>query len=306
MSIIHHMNLAGIDLNLLVVFDALMQERHVTRAGEKLGLSQPATSNALARLRLLFEDELLVKTSEGMQPTPRAIALAAAIRLMLLQLQAALTAAAPFVPAESDRTFSLGMSDYTAFALLPALVAHLATVAPGVQIRVLSTERHTVAQLLDADEIDLAIGFLPQTASWHRSEVLFHESFVALLRQGHPTIGDRLTLDKYLAADHLLVSLSGDMTGRVDTWLAQQHQQRRVAITVPHFLVAPFILAQTDLIATLAERVAQTYAELLGLKVMPLPFELTGFAIRQVWHSKNQTDPASTWLRQTLKGLTEL
>jgi DNA-binding transcriptional LysR family regulator len=303
MDVIQHMNLAGVDLNLLVVFDALIAERQVTRAAQKVGLSQPAASNALRRLRDLFEDDLFVKTPQGMQPTPKAMALEQPIRQVLAQIQSALVQEAPFIPETSEQVFALGMSDYGEFILLPELMEHLERVAPRIQIQVRSTDRQDALKLLDADEIALAIGFFPKHSSWHHAQELFQERFVCVARQSNPNIKDPFTLEDYLAASHLLVSPREDRTGRVDLFLAQQNLQRHIALTVPHFLVAPFVLSNTNLIATLAERVVRTYAEALALKVSPLPFELSGFSVSMLWHTKNSNDPAHLWLRRTMAEL---
>ncbi|NJO39404.1 MAG: LysR family transcriptional regulator [Cyanobacteria bacterium CRU_2_1] len=303
MTIIHHINLAAIDLNLLVVFDALMTEHHVTRAGQKIGLSQPATSNALSRLRDLFDDELFVKTPDGMQPTPKAIVLSQPIHQILLQVQSALTHDTPFVPKTSDRLFTVGLSDYTEFVLLPKLLKHLETVAPKVRILVRSIDRHRGLKMLDADEIDLAIGVFPEHSSWHQKQVLFHEQHICVCRKDHSRIKEKIALEDYLGASHILVSVKEDMVGWIDEYLAQHNLKRHVAITVPHFLVAPFILANTDLIATLAERVAHTYADFLHLQVLPLPFEVSRFNVSMLWHSKNNNDRAHQWLRDAIAEL---
>lgn len=305
MSIIHHINLAAVDLNLLVVFDALMNERHVTRAGQKVGLSQPATSNALLRLRNLFKDELFVRTPEGMQPTSKAIALSQPIQQVLWQIQSALTSATPFVSETSERIFTLGMSDYVEFILLPKLMQELAVVAPRVKIQVRATDRQEALKLLDTSEIDLAVGFFPKNFSWHQEQLLFKEHYVCVFSQNNPQAKETITLDDYLAASHLLVSLKEDMTGRVDLILARQNLQRHITITVPHFLVAPFILASTNLIATLAERVARAYANTLDLVVLPLPLEVPGFPVKMLWHIRNNDDLAHIWLRTMISKLSQ-
>jgi DNA-binding transcriptional LysR family regulator len=172
-----------------------------------------------------------------------------------------------------------------------------------VRVQVRSTDRQEALKLLDANEIELAIGFLPKHSSWHEGQFLFKEQYVCVCRQNHPKIRGSVTLDDYLAASHLLVSPREDMIGRVDAILAQQNFKRRIALSVPHFLVAPFILAHTDLIATLAERIAFTYADVLDLQVLSLPFETTGFTVRMLWHTKNSSDPAHVWLQSTISKL---
>jgi LysR family transcriptional regulator, mexEF-oprN operon transcriptional activator len=305
MSSIHHMNMAGIDLNLLVVFDALMQERNVTRAGQRIGLSQPATSSALARLRHLFDDELLIKTPNGMEPTARAIELEGSLRSALLQIQSAFAGQEQFVPETSARVFRLGMSDYAELVLLPELMQCLSQQAPGVQIQIKATDRREVLSLLDEDEIDLAIGFYPQQSSWHRQQVLFEEQFVCVCRQNHPLIKSPLTLETYLAASHLLVSLREDRVGRIDRYLMAQNQQRRIVLSIPHFLLTGFILARTDLVAALPERLASVWMGFLPLQRLPLPFQVSGFAVSMLWHAKNQDEPGHIWLRSLLSELSQ-
>lgn len=299
MAAIHHLNLAAIDLNLLVVFDALMTERQVTRAAERLGLSQPATSNALARLRSLFDDALLVRTSTGMQPTPKALALADAIHPMLMQLETALNPGLEFDSYTSDRVLTIGTTDYVEFNLLPPLMARLQAIAPHLRLHIRSADRVQLCKWLDDGSLDLAIGVFHEPAAWHVKQVLFHDRFVGLGRANHPTLGNPVSLDDYLAVQHLLVSPNQeDMVGWIDHLLAQRHLTRHVAIAVPHFLVAPFIVAQTDLIATLAERIAQPYVTVLNLRLFPLPFAAGGFDVSLLWHSRNTHDPAHQWLRQ--------
>jgi DNA-binding transcriptional LysR family regulator len=300
MTIIHEINLAGIDLNLLVVFDALMNERHVTRAGERLGLSQPATSNALSRLRNLTKDDLFIRTAIGLQPTPKAIAFFQQIQPALQQIKAALSGEQVFDPSTSDRIFAIGMTDYTEFTLLPPLMEKLQTVAPNVKIQIRSGDRQKLLSLLDSGEINLACGLFPEKIAWHEEQFLFQENFVCVCRSNHPHIKKHINLEQYLAADHLLVSIKEDMVGRVDELLATNNLQRRIVISVPHFLVAPFILARTNLVATLAERVAQTFAGTQDLQVFPLPLSTEGFSVFMRWHRSNDSHPADHWLRTTI------
>jgi DNA-binding transcriptional LysR family regulator len=294
------MNLAGIDLNLLVVFDALMTEGQVTRAGEKLGLSQPATSNALARLRILTKDQLFVRNSGKLQPTPVAIALAQQIQPALNQIQTALSPPQLFDPLTSDRVFSIGMNDYVEFVLLPPLLEKLAITGPQVKIQVRSGNREQQLVMLDNDEIDLMCGLFPNTMSWHEQQLLFQEKFVCLCRQDHPSIGDTISLDDYVNTDHLLVSVQEDMIGRVDFLLAQQNLTRNIAVSIPHFLVAPSILARTNLVATLVERVAKEFAPILNLKILPCPLPLQGFSVFMRWHQSMSDRDANAWLRGVL------
>lgn len=294
------MNLTSIDLNLLVVFDALMTERQVTRAGESIGLSQPATSNALARLRNLTSDELFIRTRVGLQPTPHAIAIAQQIQPALKQIQAALSLERNFDPMTSDRIFTIGMSDYVEFVLLPRLLSALEMQAPNIRIQVRSGDRQHILALLDSGEVDLICGLFPEKVPWHEEQFLFQEKYVCLCRYDHPAIRDHLTLEDYLSVSHLLVSVQEDMFGRVDKRLAEKELQRRIAISIPHFLVAPFILARTNLIATLAERVANELASTQNLKIFPCPLPIEGFSVSMRSHRSTHNHAAHAWLRDII------
>ncbi|MEL7351399.1 MAG: LysR family transcriptional regulator [Cyanobacteria bacterium P01_A01_bin.116] len=297
------MNLSGWDLNLLVVFDALITEQHLTRASERVGLSQPATSNALARLRKLTQDELFVRTKGRFQPTPVAIALAQQIQPALQQIDAALVQTKPFDPATSDRIFSLGMSDYTAFLILPELLKTLKSLAPKIAVQVRTGERDRLLKLLDEGKVDVLCGVFPENIPWHQSQKLFEETFVCVCRQDHPQIGSEISLLQYSEAEHLLVSVAGDRSGRIDRILQQQGLSRHVSVAVPHFLVAPFILAQTDLIAMLAKRVAERFAQRQALKLLPSPVALTGFSVVMRWHQSSQTHAEQVWLRSQIEAI---
>ncbi|MGL5805060.1 MAG: LysR family transcriptional regulator [Xenococcaceae cyanobacterium] len=303
MNVIHHFNLAGVDLNLLVVFDALMAEQHLTRAAEKIGLSQPATSNALSRLRKLFDDDLFIKTSKGMTPTPKAIELAETIHQALLQVQTAIYSEPEFIPHTSDRVFRLGMDDYSELVFLPKLLAQMEVLAPNVKIQVRSTNWLRSPKLLDEDEIDLAIGHYPQFQSWHTKQLLYEERFICVA--GFQRFKDRkaITLEEYVAASHLFVSPKEDMVGLVDKALAVQNLSRNVAMSVPNFLIVPFILVDTNFIATLPVHLVTRFIEVWQLYISELPFEINGFSVDLLWHSKNDREGGHLWLRNLIAQL---
>jgi LysR family transcriptional regulator, mexEF-oprN operon transcriptional activator len=303
---IHHINLAAIDLNLLVVFDALMVERNVTRAGKRVGLSQPATSNALARLRSLIDDELFIRTAAGLRPTPTAIALQLKLNPALQQIQGVLLEQSTFDPATSHRVLAIGMSDYMEFTLLPRLMQTIQTIAPQVVVQIRSGDRPKLLALLDSGEIDLACGVFPEDISWHKEQFLFKENYVCVCRRNHPVIGDSLSLAEYLGVSHLLVSIQEDLVGRVDMLLAEQNLKRHIALSIPHFLTAPFILAQTDLVAALAQRIAVSFVQHQDVKLLPMPFPITGFSVFMRWHHTTETSPACQWLRSVVLAVTKL
>lgn len=296
-SLICSMNLSSVDLNLLVVFDALMTHRQVTRAAQHIGLSQPATSNALARLRKLLDDELFVRGPRGLTPTPKAIALSQQFQPALNQIHAALSEQETFDPAASDITFRIGMSDYVEFTLLPVLLTKVQQIAPKVSLQIRSGDRTTQLNLLNQGELDLLCGLFPEKVDAHKQQRLFTESFVCVCRQNHPDIQDSISLEAYAAASHLLVSVKEDRRGRLDRVLARQNLQRHIAISVPHFLVAPALIAQSDLITTMASRVAIAFADTYHLQMLPLPLEIKGVSIFMRWHKNSENAPAQRWIR---------
>jgi DNA-binding transcriptional LysR family regulator len=301
------MDLAAFDLNLLKAFDALYAERHVTHAGQRIGLSQSAMSGALTRLREVFGDELFVRSPTGMQPTPRADDLAgpmsSALRLMREVLQAD-----AFDPAAADHTVTVAMTDYAAFVLLPPLLARLAVDAPGLDLQVRGIfGRDEALVLLDSGEANLAIGFPVEASARILVCPLLHEGFACVARHDHPAFVHGAGLAEFAAAPHLLVSPEGDRLGLVDSKLAALGLARRVVLSLPQFLVAPFVVADTDLVATIATRVARRFAEsALGVSVHEPPIALPVWPLAMMWHRRVDDHPATTWLRDCIADVSTL
>jgi DNA-binding transcriptional LysR family regulator len=301
------MNLAGFDLNLLKAFDALYNERHVTHAGQRIGLSQSAMSGALTRLRELFKDELFVRSPAGMQPTPRADDLAgpvsAALRLVRDVLQAE-----SFDPAAADHTVTIAMTDYAAFVLLPPLLARLAVDAPRLDLQVRGIfGRSEALDLLDSGEANLAIGFPVEASARILVRPLLEEGFSCIARRDHPAFADDAGLAAFAAAPHLLVSPEGDRMGLVDRRLAGLGLKRRIVLSLPQFLVAPFVVAGTDLVATLASRVARRFAAAeLGIAVHEPPMPLPVWPLAMMWHRRVDDHPATAWLRDRIVEVSSL
>ena len=274
------MDVAGFDLNLLKAFDALYAERHVTRAGLRIGLSQSAMSGALTRLREVFKDELFVRSPTGMQPTPRADDLARPVAAALRLARDVLRADA-FDPAAADHTVTVAMSDYAAFVLLPPLLARLAVEAPRLDVRVRGIfGRNEALDLLDNGEASLAIGFPVEASARILVRPLLHEGFACVARLGHPAFAEGAGLAAFAAAPHLLVSPEGDRMGVVDHKLAALGLRRRIVLSLPQFLVAPFVVADTELVATLAARVARRFAaSSLGIAVHESPIAFPGWPL---------------------------
>jgi DNA-binding transcriptional LysR family regulator len=297
-----HTDLADVDLNLILALDALLAERHVTRAAARLGITQSAASHALARLRDVLDDPLLVRGPHGtMLPTARATALAPAVHRILVDLSAVLRGDAAFDPATARRTFRIGTSDYVELVLMPRLVERLRRTAPNIDLWLYSVADHG-DEALAAGTVDVIVG-PPRGAArpaGSYEKVLFDESFTCIVRKGHPLAKTNLTLPRYCAAPHLLVAPRGTPGSLVDNALSAIGRSRRIALAVPHFLVVPYLIASSDLIATLATRVATTFADTLGLVTMQPPLALPKFQMATAWHERNQDDPPHRWLREQL------
>ncbi|HSF22876.1 MAG TPA: LysR family transcriptional regulator [Blastocatellia bacterium] len=301
------MNIKSFDLNLLLAFESLMIERNVTRAARRSGLSQPAMSNALARLRRTFDDALLVRSPEGMKPTPVALSLMGPVRAALDELRAALEERPAFDAAASRRTFHLLANDYAEIVLLAPMIKRLHSEANGVTLRIdrpRSLFQPPPPSSL-ADSFDLAIGFFPDALSLEaslRSEMLWEESNVCIARSGHPSINGKLSLRQYSAADHVAVFYKSEGPGVIDSLLEQKGYSRRSVVLVPHFASVAFLVSASDLIATVPERLANEFSRKLKLQVLPAPIAIPPFRLVMLWHERSHTDPAHAWLRSLVAG----
>lgn len=292
-------NLHGLDLNLLLALDALLAERHVTRAAARLRMTQSAASHALARLRAALGDPLLVRGPRGaMVPTARAETLTAPLRAALAALAAAVHGPPAFDPATARRTFRLTAGDYAELVLMPPLAARIGAVAPAVDLWCYPppTDLGTALAAGTVDLLFAPIRARPWPAGCYEKK-LFRETFTCVVRSGHPAADQRLTLARYCAMSHLLVAPRGAPGGIVDDKLAADGKSRRVAVAVPHFLVVPHIIAATDLIATVATRVVDAIALPSNLVRLPPPLALEGFDVAMVWHERAHHDPGHRWLR---------
>lgn len=291
------MELHELDLNLLVVFNQLLVERRVSKAAENLGVSQPAVSNSLAKLRKLFGDELFLRTPKGMEPTPYADQLAESVSYALAMIHSGVNQRSSFEPSDAQRSFTIGMTDIGEIYFLPALMERLHRDAPGVT---LSTVRNTAINLkdeLESGKVDLAIGLLPQLKAGFFQRRLFTQSYVCLMRRGHRLDKRKLSLAEFSAAEHLVVVSTGTGHGKVDELLLRSGVERRVRLTVPHYVSVGHILRGSDLIATVPERLADRLLEPFGLVKLPHPAKLPDVAINVFWHAKYHRAPANRWLR---------
>ena len=289
------MNLRSIDLNLLVALDALLSERHVTRAAERVGLSQPAMSNALGRLRALFNDELLVRTATGMKPTPRAAELAEPLRQLLRQVERVMQSDSGFDPGRSDRVFTLRMSDILAYLVLPLLAARRPR-RSGVGFNVLHLSPAATVDALERDEIDVAISMGLEHSNAIRSQKLLRDRMVCIMRKSHPAARKRLTFESFIAQEHMKVSMSPTDLRFVDRVLADRGHRRRIVLNVPHWLVAPRVLKSTDLLAVMPGHLAAALID-DELRMAELPFPSAPFDWRLYWHRRHDQSKANRWLR---------
>lgn len=289
-------NLRSVDLNLLVFFDALMTERHVTRAAEKVAISQPAMSNALSRLRLVFRDELFVRTAKGMEPTPRAVELGMRVRAILQQTTRLMTSDVQFDPSTSEREFSARMSDLVGILILPRLMARLRTEGPGISLDTVHLSPEHTIDALETDRLDIAVSMELEHTSAIRSETLLNDRMVCVLGKNHPLVAGRLTLKQFLSYPHLRVSMSPTDIRFVDRVLASKGQERKIALNVTHWLLVPKILEETDLLAVMSERAAQRISE-PGTVIRPLPFATPNFSWQLYWHRRYEHSRAHQWLR---------
>ncbi|ABA73061.1 LysR family transcriptional regulator [Pseudomonas fluorescens] len=292
-------DLRRIDLNLLVILDALLTEQHVTRAAERLHLSQPAVSHALARLRDLLDDPLLVRAGSGLVPTARALELAAPLTETLAQVQS-LLAPNTFDPTSARRTFRLAMSDYGAALILPGLIRTLRAEAPGIDLQISHASREGMVEGLLNGDIDLAAGVLPELPGELRSTPLFEERYVCLLDRQSLPAGGVLDLPTYLSRPHVLLEMRGSGTPEIERTLTALRERRRVAISLPHWSVAPRFISGTDLILTVASR-ALNEVDDQSLIVLPPPFEIAPFTFVSAWHKRRGGDQALNWLNRRIE-----
>jgi DNA-binding transcriptional LysR family regulator len=284
-----------LDAKLLRLFDLLHGQRSVTRAAERLGLSQPTVSIWLGRLRRHFDDPLFVRTSDGMAPTPRADQLVGAVRAALESLRRLDELESRFEPAGAQRTFRICMTDASHVTLLPQLLSHVRALAPHVRLEAARIDAE-MPRALQSGGADLAIGLIPQLEAGFYQQTLFTQDWVCLANGRHPRLGQEISLREYKAEAHILIA-SGTGHLLLEEALKRQRVQRRILLELPGFLGLPAILSSTDLIATLPRQIGETLALLAGLKVLNCPVRISGFTVKQHWHARYQHDPANRWLR---------
>jgi DNA-binding transcriptional LysR family regulator len=295
------MNISGIDLNLLLAFEALMDERHVGRAAKRVGLSQPAFSNAIARLRVRLQDPLFVRRAHGMAPTPRAERISIPIRSALAQLRQTFEAPDSFDPATSAQRFRVALSDDVELRLIPLFARAMHSGELQMQTRRLDWLFTVPESELRNGTLDLAIGYFPDArylASGLVMESLSQEKNVVIARRNHPMWKCRLTVDRFTRLDHAAIIYRHQVWGLIDNELASRGLRRRVRLALPHCLSLLHAVAASDLVGCIQESVVRQFGKGLNLRSCPEPLGLPPFVLRMVWHRQRESDPAHVWLRK--------
>jgi len=297
---IDHFNLRNFDLNLMLAFDALIQEESVTRAAACLKVQQPAMSHALATLRVLLADELFIRIGHRMVPTLRARELHRPIREVLRASQALLLSQRPFDPSRDERIFRVGVTTQLESLILSNLMADLSVAASRVKVLISHTSRERVFNALDEEHIDLAIGFLPGGAAWHQRRALLDTTHVCCFNPRLLPFGVPISLSQYRDGRHAMISAKNSMAGYLEEALSKEDLQLNVVLAAPHFLTLLAAVAQTPMIATLPARVAAAYTPMFGLIQSVLPFALQSLPIDLLWHARSEGDFATRWLRERI------
>ena len=297
--------MSEIDLHLLRCLDVLVTERHVTRSAELLGMTQSGMSTALARLRGVFNDPILVRTPQGMQLSEHALEIAGAARRALSEIDNVIASRGPFVPATSSLMFSIMASDYVALLILPQLIKRLQSEAPSVVIKVVPPEPSRVRESLSNSEADLVVGYYHDIAEGLYQSVLLHETLACVLRLEHPEIGGPLSVADYIAGGHVIFGSPPAMVSSMEVLLERTLPslgiERRVVAYAPALGIIPRVIATTDLLATLPLKFANSFANRLPLQVLPLPFEVPVLPVRAIWHERMHGNTAHRWLRSVVQ-----
>jgi LysR family transcriptional activator of mexEF-oprN operon len=294
-----------LDLNLLVAFQVLMREKSVSRAAARLFLGQPAMSGVLARLREVLQDEILVRTGRGMEPTTKALALSAQLAPALESIRITLFEQPAFDPATQSRTFHLGMRDWVETWLMPELMARVQRAAPRVRIAVRASDAQSGARMLQNEEMDLGVSMFPDGPPWQRREQLAAMGYRCVYDGHRLGIRSPLTLEQYLAHPHLVTPTQSDFRGPVDDELVGRSRRRTVIYTTSRLGALPLILRRAAVIATVPEQSAQQWAEVFGLTSSPVPVRIAPFAISMIWHAKREGDAGLQWLRGVVRDVVE-
>ena len=290
------MNLNKVDLNLFIVFDAIYTEANLTRAGQIVGITQPAVSNALARLRETFNDPLFVRTAQGMVPTPIAQNIIGPVRNALQLLRVSVQESRTFNPLQANKTFRISMTDLTEAVVLPPLFQRLRRLAPNVKIESMLAKRRETTKELAAGRLDFAMDAPLNTDPQVRHVKLLEDRYVCAMRRGHPLAKDKLSVEEYLSLSHIHISSRRSGLGMVDLALGKMGQQRKIALRSQHYMMATQVIQQTDMAVTVPERFARRH----DLYQVPLPVDIPPLETHIYWHESTDQDPANRWMREQM------
>lgn len=296
------MNLSMLDLNLLVILDALVSERNVTRAGQKVGLSQPAMSAALNRLRHMLKDELFVRSGNTMLPTARALEIAHSVSGILDQIQMSL-APQSFDPMRTRKTFRLAMNDLGAALFVPPLMQQIGSAAANINFEIVPADEDRAIELLDSDKADVAVGLYTRHYGRFQSTKLYEASFVCVLRRDHPAGTQSLSMEQFASLPRIAIAQRGDPGETIDAVLRKHGLKQQVAIVVPHYLAVPFIVSQTNFVAVLPLKLVQRFEASEHISIVKTSFGDLSALIQLVWTATSAGDPADRWLRSLIVGV---
>ncbi|AYR26125.1 LysR family transcriptional regulator [Herbaspirillum rubrisubalbicans] len=293
--------MSSFDLNLLPIALTVFDERSVSGAARRLGMSQPAVSVALNKLRYALGDPLFVRTARGMEPTPRALALISPTRDILQRVHTDVLASESFNPGTTERRFTLALSDIGEMTFLPKLLDHLRQAAPRASLLSVTMPPPELAAALESGEVDLAVGFFPDLKNRNFfQQRLFSHDFICLLSASHPHRSRRISIDKFLSMGHAVIKAEGRSQEVFEQFLLRRKIERRIVISTPHFMSIPFLIASSDLIATVPRAVGESFAQFADIKLVEPPFEIPSFDLKQHWHRKYHKDGGNVWLRSVL------
>ena len=299
------MSLRSFDLNLLLTFDAIYSERSISKAANKLSLSQPTVSNALARLRIALDDPLFVRSAQGMVPNSKAKALAEPVRLALLIIERGLGEEKDFSFSQSSREFAIAVEDYGEVVILPRFVNWLSVVAPQIKIRIRAEPSASLKTALKDGAVDLALDYYPIRDPDYVNKCVTTETLLTLSRRDHPMIGDKLNLESFLALGQVIIEPRPDAIPLIDAALAKRGLKRQVTVTVTHFMSMPLIVQASDMIATMPRRMALLYASCFHVRAHALPLRSPQLPVYLIWHKSAEVDSGHQWFRNQLIDLCE-
>ncbi|MCQ9617913.1 LysR family transcriptional regulator [Paenalcaligenes niemegkensis] len=302
------MRLRDVDLNLLILFDALIKECHVTRAAQRMDISQSSMSGALAKLRTIFDDPLLVRSQKGLVATPRAKELALRVEQLLGEIDSLINEHRTFEPLGINDTISMIVIDYIDFVVIPNLIQVIEERAPGLSLRVLNPNPRRLSEIMSTGEADMALTYFPAPPENVRTRRLFNDRLVGMARADHPIFDQPLDLDRFCQFDHVALEPGEGATMYneiIDGAIERQGHQRRVALSKPTFMGVPFLVSQTNLIATLPERIAERFTDFAPIRLFEIPLELEPINVVLMWHDRTHTNPVHRWLREQIIEVTK-